>query len=65
MDVGLEGVFSPKNTAYITYESKRPFYCTTSPDRSVPVKKIDIALGMTVTISDSEDFLSGANITYM
>lgn len=65
MDVGLEGVFRPKNSAYITYESKRPFFCTTSPDRSVPVKKIDIALGMTVTISDSEDFLSGANITYM
>lgn len=65
MDVGLEGAFRPKNTGYIIYESKRPFYCTTAPDRSVPMKKIDIPLGMTVTISDSEDFLTGANVTYM
>ncbi len=65
MEVGLDGVFKPKNSGYIIYESKRPFYCSLSPDRSAPVKKIDIALGMTVTISSSEDFLSGANITYI
>ena len=64
-EVGLNGAFRPKNTGYIIYESKRPFYCSSAPDRSVPMKSVDIALGMTVTISDSEDFLSGANITYM
>lgn len=64
-EVGLTGAFRPKNTGYIIYESKRPFYCSTAPDRTVPLKKIEIALGMSVTISDAEDFLSGANITYM
>ena len=65
MDVGLDGVFKPTSTGYIVYESKRAFYCATSPDRSVPMNKLEIALGQSVTISSSEDFLTGANITYM
>ncbi len=65
MDVGLDGTFLPKDKTFIYYQSKTPFYCTTAPDPTVPIKKVEIALGMTTTISATPDFLSGADISYM
>ena len=64
-DVGLDGAFRPKDSRYIIYESKRPFFCTASPDQTAPLNKVEIALGMSVTISDTEDYMTGANITYV